>query len=81
MVDTDDAGWTHTDRYGMLAGWLCPPPHMTLASIEPVRDKPRRQPTPIPSRRDVGQADTSPSPAPPPQWPLPGDQPWWEGGT
>jgi hypothetical protein len=37
-VETD-AGWTHIDEYGQLAGWLCPLPHMTLAT-SPLPDPP-----------------------------------------
>lgn len=32
VVNTE-TGWTHIDQYGQLAGWLCPLPHMTLATF------------------------------------------------
>jgi hypothetical protein len=33
-VAQTEAGWTHVDRHGMHAGWLCPAPHMSLARPE-----------------------------------------------
>ncbi|MGH3663749.1 MAG: hypothetical protein ACRDT8_15865 [Micromonosporaceae bacterium] len=52
-----DIGWAHDDPDQGVYGWLCPEPHMTLAS--PVAPDPltdpipagagsRRRPTPIP---------------------------------
>lgn len=45
VIDTD-AGYTHLDRSGALAGWVCPAPHTGLA-----RPLPLRRITPIPRRR------------------------------
>ncbi|HEX6076783.1 MAG TPA: hypothetical protein VFZ32_16145 [Micromonosporaceae bacterium] len=72
-VDTD-IGLTHLDSRGHLAGWLCPPPQMTLATwparqSDPVPPAPEPRPPrdvtpvpPIPRRRHI--------PEPPPQLPY-----------
>jgi len=81
-----EIGWTHTDASAdQIAGWLCPPPHMTLATptatpaetVAPSPDTSRASrhrarpvPTPIPVRSDGAGA--------PQDWPPPpGDRPWW----
>ena len=81
-----EIGWTHTDAgAGRDAGWLCPLPHMTLATpaaapTETVTPSPhasrasrhraRPVPTPIPARSDGAGA--------PQDWPPPpSDRPWW----
>lgn len=75
----------HVDRQGGDAGWMCRPPHMTLA--QPVRRPeihgswqagspqvapiPRRKPTPIPPLRARDDA--------PQEWPpAEGPAVWWE---
>lgn len=77
-------GFRHPDRRGTGTGWLCPPPHMTLAQpvLEsepqpPPRPRPadtptaRRRPTPIPPLRERDDA--------PPEWPpAVGPTQWWE---
>lgn len=85
-------GWLHVTEHGVPAtGWLCPLPHMHLAEPDFLaapdapadRDTapappPRRMPTPIPPRKNVGRAESSPQAAPPAQWPpLEGGQ-WWQ---
>ena len=36
-VVATEVGWTHVDRRGGYAGWLCAPPHMGLADPQPAR--------------------------------------------
>jgi hypothetical protein len=31
LIAETPVGWSHVDRRGMLIGWLCPMPHMSLA--------------------------------------------------
>ncbi len=37
QVVATDVGWTHVDRRGGYAGWVCPMPHMGLAEPRSVR--------------------------------------------
>jgi hypothetical protein len=39
-----DVGWTHVDRSGHLAGWICPLPHMTLAEPQEESTRQTRHP-------------------------------------
>ena len=78
VVDTD-TGTTHLDGYGNPAGWLCPQPHMTLATrpgtpaptgtpatAEPAPDHPRppRDVTPVPSASHRRHVPDPPTPVP-----------------
>ncbi|MGH3735680.1 MAG: hypothetical protein ACRDT6_08665 [Micromonosporaceae bacterium] len=84
-------GWLHVTEHGVPAtGWLCPVPHMHLAEPdflaapdvstgrETAPSPPKRMPTPIPPRKDVGRAASSPQAAPPAQWPPLQDGEWWQ---
>jgi hypothetical protein len=79
----------HLDRRGTATGWLCPPPHLTLA--EPAPDS-GAQPPPAPRRPAAAPAAApgprrKPTPIPPlraredapREWP-PATSPvqWWE---
>jgi hypothetical protein len=48
IVDTE-AGWTHVDACGRLAGWLCPMPHITLAGPAPAEPPARVPAAPEPA--------------------------------
>ncbi len=58
LIAPTETGWTHIDTGGADAGWMCPPPHMTLAA-------PAAPPVEV-----VGQAP-DPSPGPPASPPNP----------
>jgi hypothetical protein len=67
VVDTE-TGWTHVDGYGRMVGWLCPLPHMSLATPAPVPGPPASTPAWVdalqavpPRRHQVRQ---------PPEWPI-----------
>jgi len=71
-VDTD-LGPTHLDSRGNLAGWLCPLPHMTLATVRAQRAG-LTSPAPQPGPREVTPVPPVPKrrhvPSPPPQLPY-----------
>jgi hypothetical protein len=62
-VVATDCGLTHLDARGYLAGWLCPMPHMTLATL-PDRTPPQPDPW-----VQVLQANPPRSTVPPSDWP------------
>jgi len=82
-------GWIHLEEHDITAtGWLCPQPHMHLAEPDFLAETPeddhappatpKRVPTPVPPRRELGQAESSPKPAAPAHWPPLRDEQWWE---
>ncbi|MGH3450708.1 MAG: hypothetical protein ACRDQW_08240, partial [Haloechinothrix sp.] len=75
IVDTV-LGWIHVDARREPTSWLCPDEDTLAApgligpeTADPPSPKPaqksRPRPTPIPPRPEVGQAGTTPRPAPP----------------
>ncbi|HEX6073733.1 MAG TPA: hypothetical protein VFZ32_00520 [Micromonosporaceae bacterium] len=80
-VARDELGvWSHVGTRGVAAsGWLCPPPHLRLATPEQVERRPRRRPIPIPPFPDMGRDRPSGQRTNPPQtWPPLTNDDWWQ---
>jgi hypothetical protein len=75
-IRRDELGtWSHTTNRGEPAGgWLCPYPHLALAS--PQQTEPRRPPTPIPPRVS-GHRPTADRTELPQEWPPLSNHDWW----
>lgn len=79
-ITRDELGtWSHIASHGSPAtGWLCPYPHLTMASPEPAEPRRRALPTriPMPPSRRTGAGSHPPDP--PQEWPPLTTHDWWQ---